>query len=240
MLEDSRQAQLVEISERLAYQFTHLALLERALTHSSYAFERGGGSEQHNETLEFLGDAVLDLGVGYELFRRFPLMKEGELSKFRAALVNETRLADVAKNLGLGEFLLLGKGETASHGRDKASILAGAFEAAIGAIFLDGGYAAAMEFVERHFSGYMVDEWKTVFLLDAKSRLQELIQETRNETPVYVLELAEGPDHDKIFTVSVRVKDEILAIGKGKNKKHAEQAAAAEALDQVLQASEPN
>ena len=218
------------LEENLGYHFRDLAHLRKALVHSSHAFEQGRQTLKDNETLEFLGDAVLDLTVGHALFRHFPEMREGDLTRLRAALVNERHLARMAKDLGLGLYLLLGKGEDTNLGREKASILACALEAVAGAIFLDGGYPAAAEFVERHFYPWFDDRQQAMFLADAKSSLQELLQERFNEGPRYVLEGDEGPDHNKTFHVSVRFREEILGQGSARSKKEAEQEAAAMAL----------
>ncbi len=224
------QTDLHLLEENLGYHFRDRAHLQKAMIHSSYAFEQGRQTQKDNETLEFLGDAVLDLTVGHALFRHFPEMREGDLTRLRAALVNERHLARMATDLDLGRYLLLGKGEEINLGREKASILSCALEAVAGAIFLDGGYAAASAFVERHFYSWFEDRQQTMFLADAKSSLQELLQERFNEGPRYVLEKEEGPDHHKIFYISVRFRDEILGQGSARSKKEAEQEAAAMAL----------
>lgn len=216
--------------EKLGYTFTDQSYLQKAFIHSSYSFEHGKDIKENNETLEFLGDAVLDLAVGYALFTRFPQMKEGELTQLRSALVQESHLAVMARDIGLGDHLLLGKGEDASQGREKPSILSCAFEAVIGAVFLDGGYDAACAVSERHVSPWIDKRKKTLTSADSKSRLQEMIQEKHNQGPVYVLEKSEGPDHAKIFHVSVQFQDKVLAYGSASNKKEAEQNAAAEAI----------
>ncbi|MEW6220320.1 MAG: ribonuclease III [Thermodesulfobacteriota bacterium] len=230
---DERREQLAILQERLGYVFQEPELLHKALIHSSFAYEQAASSRDHNETLEFLGDAVLDLVIGDELFRRFPDLKEGDLTRCRAALVNEGHLATVARAIGLGGFLCLGKGEEASAGREKASILAGAFEAVCGAVYLDGGFVAAQALVQRQFDASLASVGDSELLLDAKSRLQELIQEREAATPEYLLEQAEGPDHQKIFTVSVRLGGRVLAFGRGRSKKEAEQQAAAVALAEL-------
>ena len=224
------QSDLSLLEEKLGYHFRDRAHLQKAMIHSSHAFEQARQGQKDNETLEFLGDAVLDLAVGYALFRHFPEMQEGDLTRLRAALVNERHLARMARDLDLGRYLLLGKGEESNQGREKASILSCAYEAVAGAIFLDGGYAAAAEFVERHFTPWFDDRQQTMFLADAKSSLQELLQERFNEGPRYVLEGDEGPDHNKTFHVSVRFREEILGQGSARSKKEAEQEAAAMAL----------
>jgi len=227
-------AQLDALQAQLGYRFQDVRLLQVALVHSSFAFERMKAG-RHNETQEFLGDAVLDLALGYILFARFPEMREGKLTRIRAALVNESGLADMARKVGLGSYLLLGHGEEASGGREKPSILSCAFEAVVGALFLDGGYDAALEFVRRWFEPLIERSYKELQAGDAKSTLQELLQEQYNEGPDYVLEQEEGPPHARIFTVSVRFRDKSLGRGRASSKKEAEQQAAQAALT-ILQA----
>jgi ribonuclease III len=222
--------QLHAFEEKLGYTFTDKSNLQKSFVHSSYSFEHGKDIKENNETLEFLGDAVLDLSVGYILFTRFPQMKEGELTQLRSALVQESHLAVMARDIDLGDHLLLGKGEDASQGREKPSILSCAFEAVIGAVFLDGGYDAASVVAERHVSPWVDERKKTLTSADSKSRLQEMIQEKHNQGPVYILEKTEGPDHAKIFYVSVQFQEKVLAHGFASNKKEAEQNAAAEAI----------
>ncbi len=227
---DNNRKKIAELEKSLGYKFFDPMLLLQALIHRSFSFEQGGHIEKDNETLEFLGDAVLDLTVGYVLLKMFPLMKEGELTRLRSALVKESHLALMARELDLGAYLLLGKGEDASNGRDKPSILSCAFEAVMGAIFFDGGYDAAMAVVDRHVVPWIKERKESLRSADAKSHLQELIQEKFNEGPTYVLEKAEGPDHDKLFTVSVHFRETNMAQGTAKNKKEAEQKAAAKAI----------
>lgn len=213
----------------LGYRFTDLRLLQKALIHSSFAFEHSFPG-QDNETLEFLGDAVLDLVVGHSLFKHFPAMREGELTKLRAALVNETHLAAMARDVELGKFLCLGKGEDASNGRNKSSILACAYEAVVGAIFEDGGYEIVKGFVLRFFVPAFDPKKEALAVADAKSRLQEALQEQFNEAPSYRLDAEEGPSHQKMFTVSVLFREIVLGSGSAGSKKEAEQRAAAAAL----------
>ncbi len=220
---------LSEFEQVLGYRFTDLRLLQKALIHSSFAFEQPQICK-NNETLEYLGDAVLDLVVGYILFKRYPDMKEGELTKLRAALVNETHLAGMAREIELGNYLCLGKGEDASNGRNKSSILSCAYEAVIGAIFEDGGYDVVTELVEKFFIPEVAGKKEELLVGDSKSRLQELLQEKYNEAPRYQLESEEGPSHKKSFTVSVLFNQKILGTGSARSKKEAEQRAAADAL----------
>ncbi len=221
---------LEQFQEGLGHRFRNPALLQRAFIHSSYAFEQGQDLPCDNEILEFLGDAVLDLTVGNALIKSYPTMKEGELTRLRAVLVQEGYLAEMARFLAIGDCLLLGKGEHASRGREKPSILSSAFEAVMGAVFLDGGYEAAALVAERLFVPCFQEKKEDMYLADSKSRLQELIQARYNEGPVYVLERTEGPDHAKLFYVAVRFQDKVLARGTARSKKEAEQQAAAEAV----------
>lgn len=214
----------------LGYHFSNPAVLTRALTHTTFRVEHPEDAGEDNETLEFLGDAVLDLVIGALLISRFPSMTEGELSKLRSALVQEQHLAIVARDLRLGEFLLLGKGEDQSGGRQKPSILASTYEAVIGAIFLDSDYPTVQRIVEDHFHGRIDIAQQAIAIGDAKSTLQELTQDRFNAAPVYVLDKAEGPDHAKTFTVSVHLQGHALGSASAQNKKAAEQKAAAVAL----------
>ncbi|MFZ5759688.1 MAG: ribonuclease III [Thermodesulfobacteriota bacterium] len=222
--------QLEQFQGGLGHRFREPALLQRAFIHSSYAFEQGQDLPCDNEILEFLGDAVLDLTIGNALIKSYPTMKEGELTRLRAALVQEGYLAEMARFLSIGDCLLLGKGENASRGREKPSILSSAFEAVMGAVFLDGGYQAAALVAERLFVPCFQEKKEDMYLADSKSRLQELIQARYNEGPIYVLERTEGPDHAKLFYVAVRFQDKVLARGTARSKKEAEQQAAAEAV----------
>lgn len=226
------QASLQELQEKLGYTFQDVRHLQRALVHSSFAFEQGAPGND-NETLEFLGDAVLDLTIGYTLFTLFPELKEGELTKLRSALVNERSLASMARTLGLGAYLHLGKGEDASQGRKKPSILASGLEAVVGAIFVDGAYDRAMEFVKNHFTSLIRDRKEMMLASDAKSLLQEKLQAEHGEAPEYVTDIVDGPAHNREFTVSVIFRGRILGTGKAKSKKKAEQRAAAQALEKL-------
>jgi ribonuclease-3 len=233
LIQDNEEG-LQELQERIGYRFRDLQLLQLSLVHSSFAFERLDDG-RHNETQEFLGDAVLDLTVGFILFTRFPEMREGKLTRIRSALVNEGGLADMAREIDLGHHLLLGKGEDASHGRDKSSILSCAYEALIGALFLDGGYDQALAFVRRFFEPHIDRHQDRLVSSDAKSSLQELLQEKFNEGPEYVLVDEEGPAHARLFSVTVNFQGEELGSGKASSKKEAEQEAARAALVQLRQ-----
>lgn len=229
LMQDNKE-KLDALQARIRYRFKDLRLLQLALVHSSFAFERMRKNACHNETQEFLGDAVLDLTLGYILFTRFPEKREGQLTRIRAALVNESGLAGMAREIGLGEFLLLGHGEEASGGREKPSILSCAYEALVGALFLDGGYEEALVFVRRWFEPLIERRCEDLLAGDAKSTLQEFLQERYNEGPVYVLEEEEGPAHARIFTVSVQFQGKIMGSGRASSKKEAEQKAARGAL----------
>jgi len=221
---------LERFEEKLSYRFRDRRLLQLALLHRSFSFEQLRQLPADNERLEFLGDAVLDLVIGHALFVRYPEMREGEMTRLRALLVNESNLAEMAACLGLGGFLCLGKGEESSRGREKPSILSSTYEAVLGAVFLDGGYEGVAAFIDRHFQPGLDEMRRKLQQADAKSRLQEILQDSYSEAPTYVLENTEGPDHQKIFTVSVRFRGLVLARGEALNKKVAEQNAAAEAL----------
>ncbi|MBQ1820888.1 MAG: ribonuclease III [Clostridia bacterium] len=220
---------LTELQNRIGYVFSDAAKLKRALMHSSYVPGEGGD----NERMEFLGDAVLELCVSEELFFRFPKMQEGELTKNRASIVCEDALFRAAKEIGLGECLLLGRGEDASGGRKKPSILSDAFEAVIAAIFLDGGLEPAKMFIHR-FVLSQLDLSKPVFEKDHKTRLQELIHaRTHGKQVLYRLIGENGPDHDKTFTMQAVLDERVLGTGTGRSKQSAGQAAAMDALSRL-------
>ena len=217
-----------ELEVLLGYRFQERALLEQALRHASWCNEHANDKLEDNERLEFLGDAVLDLVVGHQLMKRFPQLREGELSVTRAQVVSEAGLSEVAGQLGIGTWLVLGKGEEKSGGRGKPSILADAFEALVAAVYLDGGFHAAREMIERLLAQRIENvEFKGFY--DFKTRLQELSQARLKSTPTYRVMSELGPDHDKRFVVAVTIGDEEWARAVGKSKKEAEQMAAAEA-----------
>lgn len=224
--------ELSTLEKTLGYRFTDLRLLQTAVVHSSYAFEQGLCA--NNERLEFLGDAVLDLAIGHILFHRYDKLHEGELSKLRASLVNEQHLAKMARAIELGKFIALGKGEDSSQGRGKSSILSCAYEAVVGAIYEDGGYQTVADFVARFFLPDIEGKKEELLIADAKSRLQEVLQEKYNEAPTYKIEAEEGPSHQKIFTVAVCFQEQTLGTGQAGSKKEAEQKAAAAALAKMI------
>jgi ribonuclease III len=216
-----------ELEVILGYRFRDGALLEQALRHASWCNEQGKKQED-NQRLEFLGDAVLALTVSQRLMSRFPDAREGDLSVTRAQVVSEDGLSDVARKLGLGEFLLLGKGEVKSGGRAKAKILADAFEAIVAAVYLDGGFPAASALVERLLTDRInAAEIKNFY--DFKTRLQETSQARLKATPTYRVVQELGPDHEPLVVVAVTIGTEEWARAVGKSKKEAEQMAAAEA-----------
>ena len=216
------------LQKELGYTFKHPSLLIRALTHVSYDRKKTGS---HNEVLEFLGDAVLDLAISDLLIQRFPERTEGDLSRMRAGLVNSVALAEKANTLALGPMLFLGKGEERSAGRNKASILAGAFEALLGGVYQDGGYDPARRIVERYFAADILE--RTLGQQDYKTRLQEISQLLFRVPPVYRLLSERGPDHEKCFVTEISVGGTVLGTGEGKSKKQSEQEAARKALKEL-------
>jgi ribonuclease-3 len=221
-----------EIEKKLEYEFRSKALLEEALRHSSFVNEQPATDLRDNERFEFLGDAVLNLIVGHILMERYPNLKEGDLSRIRANLVNESQLAIIARAIDLGVFIRLGKGEIQTHGNEKNSILAGAFEALIAAVYLDGGFKAVFKIIENMFIPLLDSVNSAIDSYDYKSRLQEWAQEKQGDMPYYEVVREEGPDHDKTFWISVKVFD-VECEGHGKSKKMAEQDAARKALEEL-------
>jgi ribonuclease-3 len=220
----------VKFQKILCYQFKDIRLLEEALRHSSYVNEQLDPEMRDNERMEFLGDAVLNLVVGHLLMKSYPQMHEGELSRIRANLVNETQLAGIARTLDLGSYLLLGKGEIQSNGREKNSLLANALEAVIAAVYLDNGFEAAATLLGHHFKALVQSAPTLTIGQDYKSRLQEAVQSTIKKIPQYQVVQESGPDHDKTFTIEMNVGD-LQTQGTGKNKKTAEQEAARKGLE---------
>ncbi len=221
------------LQQRLGTSFANLDLLVEALTHRSYLNEHREYAGSHNERLEFLGDAVLELATTDFLFKKFPAKPEGDLTSYRAALVNTVSLAESAQALGVGEFLLLSKGEAKDTGRARDVILADAFEAVIGALYLDAGYAAAEAFILKNLCSKIDTVIAKRSYQDAKSRFQEAAQEKRGITPAYETLSEVGPDHDKVFTVGVYLGEKEIAKGEGKSKQEAEQSAAQAGLDKM-------
>lgn len=221
---------LVELQDRLHYEFGDAQVLRQALVHRSYLNESLEAGLSSNERLEFLGDAVLGLVMAQELYRRAPELPEGEMTRLRSLLVRQEALADVARGLDLGRYLYLGKGEAASGGRERPGNLACAMEAVIGAVFLDGGFRAVKRLVLRLFGRRIDTVIKSRPPGDYKSSLQELVQARWRLTPVYRTVAAVGPEHDPQFLVEVLVGDEVLGRGRGTSKQLAEMDAARAAL----------
>jgi len=223
---------LAALQNTLGLQFKDPTLLEKALVHSSYINE-SPSTTISNERLEFLGDAVLGFIIAKELYQRLPQSTEGEMTELRSSLVRGDALSRIAKAISLGDYLYLGKGEEASGGRRKPANLAGAMEAVIAAIFLDQGSSVTRDFLLRLMAKELKKALSQGIEPDYKSQLQELIQARHQQTPTYQVLEAVGPDHDRRFSVEVRVGDTVLGRGSGKSKKLAEIEAARAALDQL-------
>lgn len=226
---------LHQINRTIGYEFSEKSLLECALTHSSIIGEKKESTLKCNERLEFLGDAFFDAIISEELYKRLPQDDEGNLTKYRAQVVCEDALAQMARHLELGDKLFMGRGEEMNGGRQRASILADAVEAIIGAIYLDGGYQKVRKWVLTHFSRRIDGAISGAYSSDYKSLLQEIWQQRGGVKIEYCGEKEEGPDHDKTFYVSVFVDHYRLGSGAGKSKKEAEQNAAKEAIEKGRQ-----
>lgn len=228
------------LQSRLGYAFRDEQLLRLSLTHPSVAHEHGN-NVQHNQRLEFLGDAVLQLVLTRVLYEKFPDFGEGPLTKARAQMVNRRALAEHGRRLELGQHLILSRGEEINRGRERPSTLADAFEALLGAIFMDGGFDAAEEFILRQFRDVFGDLDVLPYLENPKGELQEVLQARSPEPPRYVLLSVAGPDHDRVFECAVFYRKEELGRGSGKSKKEAESQAALNALVALRQqAKEPH
>jgi ribonuclease III len=232
-MEEKRLASLKELESRLGYQFSEIGWLDKALTHRSFINETASTEKVSNEVLEFLGDAVLNLGVSHLLLQKFPEAREGTLSMRRAQLVKQSSLAFLFKELRLEEHLLLGKGELSNGGMKKSSILSNAYEALIGAIFMDSGFYQALEIIEHHFEPYLQTKTPSVLSDDFKSLLQIHSQQSFGVSPQYRVLKESGPDHDKQFQASAIIGEEVKGTGWGKSKKLAEQEAARNALEEI-------
>ena len=215
-----------EFEKNIGVNFSDKTLLKQAFTHRSYLNENRKTNLEHNERLEFLGDAVLELIVTAHLYEKYPTYNEGEMTSLRSALVNANTMAEVASKIKMNDFMLLSRGEAKDVGRARQYILANAIEALIGAIFLDQGYQTAEKFVGEQLFPLLPKIIKEGFWLDAKSRFQEKSQEIAGTTPSYESLKETGPDHDKHFTIGVFLGKEKVAEGEGKSKQDAEQAAA--------------
>lgn len=223
---------LNELEKKIGYRFRDFSYLEHAMSHSSYCNEQKMNRLNNNERLEFLGDAVLELVTSEYLYMNYPKMPEGEATRKRASMVCEQTLALCAKEINLGNYLFLGKGEELTGGRERASVTSDALEALIGAIYLDGGFTSAKEFVEKFVLNGI--EEKQLFF-DSKTIFQEMMQSITTEPIHYKMVGEEGPDHCKTFTIELFVGEQSAGIGSGKSKKAAEQAAAYDAIKKIKQ-----
>lgn len=230
-MDTTRKEQLEQFIQVLGLgEFHNFLILDQALTHSSYANENKANHGYYNERLEFLGDAILDLVVGEYLFLHYPHMPEGQLSKARASVVSESPLASVCMKFHMGDYLLLGKGELATGGRTRPSMLADAFEAVVGAIYIDSSYEEARKFILHQLKDYLDLVDSGHYEKDYKTIFQEYVQQDGPRHIEYRLCRTEGPDHDKTFYMEILVNGKVLGEGSGKSKKYAEQHAAHEAL----------
>jgi ribonuclease-3 len=221
-----------ELEKKIGIKFKNYDLLRVAFVHRSYLNEHRDSKLEHNERLEFLGDAVLELVVTEYLYSNFP-NPEGELTNWRSALVKGEMLAKIAKELKVGELLFLSHGEEKSGGREKDYLLANTFEALIGVIYLESGYKKVSKFIEKFLLVHLEEILKTGAHIDAKSKLQEISQEKVGITPMYKVQHEEGPDHEKMFTVGAFIGDRVVGKGKGGSKQIAEQKAAEDALKRL-------
>lgn len=222
-----------KFQEHIGYNFKDKTVLFESITHSSYANENQSQMITFNERLEFLGDSVLGVVISEYLFKNFPKMPEGRLTKIRAKIVCEPSLAQVAKKVKLGEVLRLGRGEELTGGRERSSILADGLEALMAAIYLDGGYDCVKKFIFKFMGNIIDDSINGKILLDYKTRLQEVIQGSMKQELVYEIYDEKGPDHNKVFYVRVRLNNKVMGKGDGGNKKEAEQLAAKRALERL-------
>jgi ribonuclease III len=219
-----------DFEQKIGISFNNINTLKLALTHRSYVNEHKSVNE-HNERLEFLGDAVLELIISDYLFKKYPKRPEGELTSFRAALVRTDSLANTSRELDIGKYLMLSKGEEDTGGRKKNYLLANAFEAIVGAIYIDKGYEQSRDFV----LGYLIKKLEYIVKhrldIDSKTKIQEVIQEKYKVTPIYEIVSEKGPDHEKTFTVVIKIEDNIIGKGTGMSKQKAEEKAAQKGLN---------
>lgn len=227
----NQMIQFSDFEKKTGVIFKDKDLLKQSFIHRSYINENPGIKLEHNERLEFLGDAVLELVITDKLYRKYPGKAEGELTSYRSALVNAVIIAEIAQGLGMNDFLLLSKGEAKDIGKARQYILANTFEAFVGAVYLDGGYDVAEEFIGDCLYGRIEDIVNKKLWRDAKSLVQEKAQEYEGVTPAYKVITEAGPDHDKHFTIGIYFADKLIAQGKGQSKQEGEQKAAQEALN---------
>lgn len=221
------------LEKRIGYEFKEIAYLRRAITHSSYANENKKERLKNNERLEFLGDSVLGLVISEYLYNNFPNLAEGQLTKVRARIVCEASLGEAARSLEMGIFMMFGRGEELTGGRERTSILSDAFEALIAALYLDGGVEVVKGFVLGHMEPIITDAVHGKLFIDYKTRLQEVIQIKKGNRIKYEIFKEEGPDHSKSFYTHVKLNDQIIGVGKGRSKKESEQEAAKEGLKKL-------
>jgi ribonuclease III len=226
-------SEFADLQDTLNISVKDPALLKQALVHRSYLHENPDFDLPSNERLEFLGDSLLSFVIAEKLYKDFPYLSEGGMTKLRAALVRTETLARLARSLGLGNYLYLGRGEETSGGRTKQSILAGVFEAVIGAILIDHGYNACRDFILRLFTDEIGKAADEKLIADYKSQLQEITQARHHTAPIYRTIKEDGPDHAKEFTIEVIVNGKIIATGRGNSKRHAETEAARTALESM-------
>lgn len=222
-----------ELESKIGYTFSQKETIKTAVTHSSYANERKAQKLKYNERTEFLGDSVLSLVISEYLFSRYPDLPEGELTVTRAKIVCESSLARCSSDINLGKYLLLGKGEEATGGRKKISVLSDAFEALIGALYIDGGFNTARDFILKQMEHIIKSCVSGKLFYDFKTQLQELVQQKGEQNIVYRIVREEGPDHNKTFVTEVLVNQVVLGLGEGHSKKESEQNAAKDALDKI-------
>jgi len=223
---DSLLKKIENLENDINYKFKDKDNLILALTHSSYANECKSKKLTSNERIEFLGDSVLSVVVSENIYKNYSNLSEGEMTKFRANVVCEASLEHCAHNLKIGQYLLLGKGEELTGGRTRTSILSDATEALIGAIYIDGGFECAKEFVLSQMEKFIIDSIKGEMFMDYKTQLQEVIQKNNDQKVSYEIIDEKGPDHNKVFVMQVKLDDEVIGVGKGRTKKEAEQMAA--------------
>jgi len=233
LIDQKRLSQLDFLQEKIKIKFNNLDTLNLAFIHPSLTNERENLYQDNNQRLEFLGDAILELVVSEYLYKNYSSLNEGQMTKIRAITVCEPSLAQIAKQLGLGEYLILGKGEENTGGRYKNSILADTFEALIGAIYIDRGYKDAYNFIINNLETVILKAIDGEWDVDYKTNLQEVLQKLSSDRIIYNVTKEVGPDHDKVFYVNVVWKNEILGTGVGKSKKQAEQMAAKAALEKI-------
>ncbi|MEN2766480.1 ribonuclease III [Ornithinibacillus xuwenensis] len=221
-----------KLEAMLDIEFLNIEVITQAFTHSSYVNEHREKNYSDNERLEFLGDAVLELGVSQYLFRKYPKMPEGEMTKLRAAIVCEPSLELFARRLHFGEHILLGKGEEMTGGRNRPALLADVFEAFLGALYLDKGFDTALDFLEKHVFP-QIDTGAFSHGMDYKSKLQEIVQQDKNRTIEYKIVDEKGPSHNKEFVAEISINQTVFGVGVGRTKKEAEQRAAKNALDKL-------